>query len=109
MLAEYQTIYPMSLLLCGITYCCASLTFDLWQILWRTSGVVDSLGGSVRKAILFNLVALVADQAPIAAAVTASAREMIQLQIDATDRQIDALVYQLYGLTEDEIKIVEGR
>jgi type II restriction/modification system DNA methylase subunit YeeA len=25
-----------------------------------------------------------------------------------TDRQIDALVYQLYGLTEEEIKIVEG-
>jgi type II restriction/modification system DNA methylase subunit YeeA len=24
------------------------------------------------------------------------------------DRQIDALVYELYGLTDDEIKIVEG-
>jgi hypothetical protein len=28
-------------------------------------------------------------------------------QIDATDRQIDQLVYQLYGLTDEEIKIVE--
>ena len=27
--------------------------------------------------------------------------------IDATDRQIDQLVYELYGLTDDEIKIVE--
>ena len=26
-----------------------------------------------------------------------------QRQIEATDRQIDALVYQLYGLTEEEI------
>lgn len=26
----------------------------------------------------------------------------------ALDRQIDALVYELYGLTSDEIKIVEG-
>jgi hypothetical protein len=26
----------------------------------------------------------------------------------ALDRQMDALVYELYGLTEDEIKIVEG-
>jgi len=26
---------------------------------------------------------------------------------DAADRQIDALVYELYGLTDDEIKIVE--
>jgi predicted nucleic acid-binding Zn-ribbon protein len=33
----------------------------------------------------------------------------LQRQIEATDRQIDALVYELYGLTEEEIKIVEGR
>ena len=31
----------------------------------------------------------------------------IQRQIDATDQQIDRLVYDLYGLTEEEIKIVE--
>ena len=31
----------------------------------------------------------------------------IQRQIDATDRQIDQLVYELYGLTDDEIRIVE--
>jgi len=35
-------------------------------------------------------------------------RELFQRQIDATDRQIDQLVYQLYGLTEEEIGIVEG-
>jgi len=33
----------------------------------------------------------------------------LQRQIDATDRQIDQLVYELYGLTEDEIEIVEGQ
>ena len=32
----------------------------------------------------------------------------LQRQIEATDGQIDALVYELYGLTEEEIKIVEG-
>lgn len=32
----------------------------------------------------------------------------LQRQIEATDSQIDDLVYKLYGLTEDEIKIVEG-
>jgi hypothetical protein len=31
----------------------------------------------------------------------------IRRQIDAIDRQIDQLVYELYALTEDEIKIVE--
>jgi hypothetical protein len=29
-------------------------------------------------------------------------------KIDATDELIDQIVYRLYGLTEDEIKIVEG-
>ena len=33
----------------------------------------------------------------------------IQRQIDATDRQIDRLVYELYELTDAEIAIVEGR
>jgi hypothetical protein len=31
----------------------------------------------------------------------------LQRQIKATDEQIDALVYELYGLTEEEIRIVE--
>jgi hypothetical protein len=35
-------------------------------------------------------------------------RDAIRRQIEATDRQIDQLVYELYGLTEEEIKIVEG-
>jgi hypothetical protein len=32
---------------------------------------------------------------------------VLQRQIEATDEQIDALVYELYGLTEEEIRIVE--
>ncbi len=39
---------------------------------------------------------------------TEQERVMLQRRIDATDARIDALVYELYGLTEDEIKIVEG-
>jgi len=31
----------------------------------------------------------------------------LQRQIDATDREIDRLVYDLYGLTEEEIAIME--
>jgi len=34
-------------------------------------------------------------------------KTVLQTQIDATDRQIDRLVYDLYGLTEEEIRIVE--
>ena len=35
-------------------------------------------------------------------------KEMIQRQIEMVDSAIDRLVYALYGLTEEEIKIVEG-
>ena len=35
-------------------------------------------------------------------------REMVEAQIETADREIDALVYRLYGLTDDEIAIVEG-
>ncbi len=35
-------------------------------------------------------------------------REIIESQIERTDAEIDALVYELYGLTADEVEIVEG-
>ena len=34
-------------------------------------------------------------------------RTALARQIEATDREIDALVYELYGLTDEEIRIVE--
>jgi len=40
-------------------------------------------------------------------ALFASIKSLIQRQIDATDKQIDQLVYELYGLTDKEIRIVE--
>jgi hypothetical protein len=35
-------------------------------------------------------------------------RIVVERQIEATDREIDRLVYELYGLSEDEIRLVEG-
>jgi hypothetical protein len=35
------------------------------------------------------------------------AKTVIERQIEATDTQIDQLVYKLYGLTDDEIRLVE--
>ena len=43
----------------------------------------------------------------LAAASIPADKDLYQRQIEATDRQIDALVYELYGLTEEEIRIVE--
>ncbi len=39
---------------------------------------------------------------------TPQAKESLHREIEETDKQIDQLVYELYGLTEEEIKIVEG-
>jgi hypothetical protein len=33
---------------------------------------------------------------------------VVQHQINGIDRQIDQLVYELYGLTDEEIAVVEG-
>ena len=33
--------------------------------------------------------------------------QTLQAQIDKTDKEIDQMVYELYGLTQEEIKIVE--
>ncbi len=43
----------------------------------------------------------------LAAAKIPDEKTRIQREITATDNQIDKLVYELYGLTEEEIKIVE--
>jgi hypothetical protein len=42
------------------------------------------------------------------AAQSEATQARIEREIHVTDEQIDALVYELYGLTGDEIKIVEG-
>ena len=35
-------------------------------------------------------------------------KESYQRQIEATDWQIDTLMHELYGLSEEEIEVVEG-
>ena len=40
---------------------------------------------------------------------TPQEKEMLKREIAATNRQTDALVYDLYGLSVEEIRIVEGK
>jgi len=35
-------------------------------------------------------------------------KKLYKTQIDLVDHQIDTLVYKLYGLTKEEVKVVEG-
>jgi hypothetical protein len=43
----------------------------------------------------------------LAAATIPADKKLYERQIEATDAEIDALVYELYGLTEEEMAIVE--
>ena len=45
----------------------------------------------------------------LAAAKSVAQKAIMQRQIDATDAEIDRLVYDLYGLTAEEIALVEGQ
>ena len=57
---------------------------------------------------LVRLVDKMLDLTPkMRAATTESEKDTLQNAITATDNEIDHLVYELYGLTEDEIKLVE--
>ncbi len=47
-------------------------------------------------------------QEDLKAARTPHEKELFERQIEMLDRQIDALVYELYGLTAEEIKVVEA-
>ena len=35
-------------------------------------------------------------------------QEMVRREVESTDKGIDRLVYELYGLSEEEIRIVES-
>jgi hypothetical protein len=45
----------------------------------------------------------------LANAKTEAETNRLEMQCQSSDRQIDRAVYELYGLTEEEIKIVKGK
>jgi TaqI-like C-terminal specificity domain len=66
---------------------------------------------STRKALHDDIVALVEQMIELhqrlSAARSSTDRNFLQRQINATDHQIDRVVYELYGLTDEEVEIVE--
>jgi hypothetical protein len=72
-----------------------------------------NLADAADKAAHDQIVALVTQMLELhtrlRAAQTAHDRDLVQRQIDATDAAIDALVYELYGVTEEERQVVEGK
>ena len=40
---------------------------------------------------------------------TPQERDMVNREIDSRSKQIDALAYELYRLTEDDVKVIEAK
>ena len=45
----------------------------------------------------------------LAAAKSDSDKKLLEQRVELIDSQINSAVYKLYGLTDDEIKVVEGK
>jgi hypothetical protein len=70
------------------------------QLVKKDKGALESMVKLVEQILALH--------ADLAKAKTGHAQTVLQRQIDATDRQIDQLVFELYDLTDAEIALVEG-
>lgn len=69
----------------------------------------DDVDGSKRQAEIIDLAkAMLALQRQLADARNPDAATRLRRQVEATNRRINRLVYDLYGLTDAEIAIIEA-
>lgn len=68
----------------------------------------DPADVALHDRVVAHVEALLALHARLAALPETDERREVERQIAAEDAALDALVYELYGLTEEEIAIVEG-
>jgi len=75
----------------------------------RTINFADAADRAAHDQMVQFVERMLALHQSLASAQTETERALYQRQIAATDQAIDALVYRLYELTDDEIKLVEGK
>ena len=80
---------------------------DLRRIPIRTIDFSDPAKKASHDRIIALVDRMLAIQKQLGEQNTPQFKLIVQRQIEETDRQIDALVYELYDLTEEEIRIVE--
>jgi len=73
----------------------------------RTINFSDPADAARHERMVALVERMLALHQKLAAATVPADKQLYQRQIEVTDRQIDALVYELYGLSEEEIGIVE--
>ena len=77
------------------------------QLPIRTINFADSADKARHDRLVDMVENMLAWNRQLAAAKTPQERAVLERQIAATDRAIDQLVYELYGLTGEEIRLVE--
>lgn len=78
------------------------------QVPIRTIDFSDKQDRARHDSMVAHVEQMLKLHADLTAANSAHDKTLIERQITTTDRQIDRLVYELYGLTEAEIAVVEG-
>jgi hypothetical protein len=73
----------------------------------RTINISDSSDKSRHDQMVKLVQQILSLHKQLAVAKTPDEKTRLQRQIDATDQQIDHLVYELYGLTDKDILIIE--
>ncbi|MCX6897794.1 MAG: N-6 DNA methylase [Verrucomicrobia bacterium] len=96
MFADFKTSFPQVTI------------FSLAQVPIRVLDLSKSAERSCRDEMVKFVETMLEAKATVAKAQTDKDRNYYEAKCAALDRQIDALVYQLYGLTAEEIAIVEG-
>ncbi|HNM15109.1 MAG TPA: N-6 DNA methylase, partial [bacterium] len=82
---------------------------DIKTLPIRTINFSDPSDKSRHDHIVKLVEQMLSTKEKLASAKLESERDRLEMMCEALDRQIDDAVYQLYGLTEEEIKIVEGK
>jgi len=83
-------------------------TNELLSLPFRAIIFTDKDEKMVHDLLVSRAKAMISLHDQLPAATTEHERKLLQRQITATDHEIDQLVYALYGLTAEEIAIVEG-
>lgn len=81
---------------------------DIKNLPIRTINFADKTEKSQHDSLVQLVSEMLALHKEQAATESAEARKHLERQIAGTDKRIDALVYALYGLTVEEIAVVEG-
>jgi type I restriction-modification system DNA methylase subunit len=82
---------------------------DIIKIPIRFIDFSNAKDKSIHDQIVKLVDSMLTLQKQLSAVKSTNHKEVIRRQIDATDAEIDRLVYELYGLTQEEVTIIEGK